>query len=273
MTNQSKSLKIKDLKPGDVLLCPPNDWVGKTIVKLTKGEVSHSAIYYGEVNEKPTLVHSHMHGMVFTSLEELFTDYKEKLCYVKRNPKGGGIDKVLQAADAYVKEGNPYSYGNLIILAMLGIFGQVSSKIIHTEDYYDFLERTASGLMRHLRGLMHKGKHPMTCSQFVSQCYTDGGKECDIQFKDLVVDIQIRPGRNGETTSLWEMIQQRGDDGLLHDRALTVADHEDAGTPAWNEQTAKRLFDLLSADEEGKHLTTSNKNVEQMGAKLLNILC
>ncbi|MCD8262063.1 MAG: hypothetical protein LUD15_11790 [Bacteroides sp.] len=271
MKNKAKSLEIKDLKTGDILLCQPNDWVGKAIVKLTKGKVSHSAIYYGEVNGKPSLVHSHMHGMVFTSLEELFTDYKEKVCYVKRNPTQCGIDQILYVAGTYVKEGNPYSYGNLIILAMLGIFGRVSTKIIKHEDYYDFLERMASILMKHLRELIHKGKHPMTCSQFVSQCFTDGGVECDIQFKDLVVDIRLRP-HNDDTTSLWEMIRQQGDECLSQAHTLTVAEQEDAGYNP--EETAKLLFDLLSGNvEEEKLLSNCRKDVVVMGTKLLSILC
>ncbi|MBK5720798.1 hypothetical protein JGH11_07920 [Dysgonomonas sp. Marseille-P4677] len=270
-TIEIKNLKIEDLKEGDFILCPPNDLIGKLIVRLSGGVVSHSAIYSGIVNGKPTIAHAHKYGIIYNTLEELFTFYDESFCYVRRNPNLQTVQPTMESADMYIKEGNPYSFANLTILSLLGIFSKLSAKIIKNETYFDILENLALSLMKDLSKLLHKDKHPMTCSQFVAQCYTN--KEYIIQFEKLIVDTEIRKGV-GDTTSLWEIMQQKSMTRLLKIEELNISEYEEVDSEDWNNRIAVKLNDLLDRYDAGllPEDTVSDEDIARTGIKLLTIL-
>jgi hypothetical protein len=59
--------------------------------------------------------------------------------------------------------------------------------------FYEFFSAVALLLMETARKT-YKGKHPMTCSQFVVQCFTDAGPDFDLRFDKLVAQYDTTEG-------------------------------------------------------------------------------
>ncbi len=184
----TKKITVDDLKPGDVFLCPPapwgkeGAWIGQAIVALTKGYVSHAAIYYGDKDGERYVADADVPGITFKKLDVFREDEPE--FYVRRHEKPDDLTPVLHAVDKYVNESNPYPFVNLGLLGLL----IVCNRYTHIDKHiYRFMVMLANILMKWARDWKHPGKHPMTCSQFAAQCYTDAGEQYDMAFSELII--------------------------------------------------------------------------------------
>lgn len=133
-------MKTKDLKPGDVLLCPPiampEGWIGQAIVLLTGGKVSHAALYCGERNKELQVAHSDLRGIIYMPLQ-LFID-EEPGFYVARHREQRDLNPVLQAASAYADKGIRYPVSDFAVLGLLILANRFSSNTLKSKIFYNF---------------------------------------------------------------------------------------------------------------------------------------
>lgn len=186
------NLKIEDLKPGDILLFPPNKlgdngWVGQAIILLTGGQVSHSAVFRGEKDGQLKVAHAEPKGIVSESFIALLES--EPGCYVKRHSIKTDLNPVLSVVEKYTDHDNPYPFLNLGVLGLLILENRFSEKTLKNRVFYDFTILIGLKIMKMVEKHKHAGKTPMTCSQFAAQCFTDAGDEYDIKFNKLLIQF------------------------------------------------------------------------------------
>lgn len=180
------------LMPGDVLLFPPNSiadggWVGQAIVYFTKGEVSHSAIYCGEIDGVAMIAHAEPNGINYQSFESLLAG--EPCCYIRRHTGKLDLTPVLDAVKKYTGNGNSYPFVNLGIIGLLILLNKFSDDRPLNQIVYDFALLVGVKIMKQTQERVHEGETPMMCSQFASQCYTDAGPRYDLKFDKLLLQF------------------------------------------------------------------------------------
>lgn len=199
-------LKPKDLKYGDILLFPPNEladggWVGQAIVLLTGGKVSHSAVYCGEKNDERRIAHATPDGIASASFNDLLKS--EPGCYVKRHVTETDLKPAVSAAvDKYTDCENPYPFLNLGVLGLLLLANRFSEKTLSNRIFYDFALLIGLKLMEAIQKHKYRDKKPMSCSQFVAQCFTDAGDEYDIRFNKLLIQFGALNAGKGNNSLL-----------------------------------------------------------------------
>lgn len=194
MAQRNKSVKdkvigMKDLKRGDILLYPPNDFVGRVILAVTKGSVSYSGIYYGDKNGKQYIAHVNKNAMMLTPFDEFMNAVK--ICYVRRLNVQSDLSPVLRSADIYLQGNNSYPYSNLILLALLMAVKKFSKNVLHSKKFYDFSLFVSLKMMKafsKIRVILGKGENTMICSHYVAKCFSDAGKKYSIKFKPILYD-------------------------------------------------------------------------------------
>lgn len=201
------NLKPEDLKPGDILLFPPNalpeGWVGQAIVLLTKGTVSHSALYWGEKEGVFMAAHAAPKGIGSVSFPDLVRS--EPGCFVRRRNEKEDPEPVLKAIDGYTDHENSYPFFNLAVLGLLMLANRFLNKTLRNRIFYDFALLVSAKLMKAVQEYRHPGKSPMSCSQFVAQCYTDAGDDYDIKFVKLLVQFG-ELNTTADETSLFDLL-------------------------------------------------------------------
>jgi len=186
---KDKVIGIKDLKRGDILLYPPNDFIGRAILAITKGTVSYSGIYYGDKNGKQYIAHVYKHAMMLTPFDEFMNVVK--ICYVRRLNIQSDLDPVLRSANIYLQGNNGYPYTNLVLLGILMVIKKFSKNILHSKKFYDFSLYVSLKIMKVLskiRAMLGKGENAMICSHYVAKCFSDAGKKYTIKFKPILYD-------------------------------------------------------------------------------------
>lgn len=121
-----ENLELKDLKPGDVLLCRGEGFISDMIVLLSGGTYSHAALYAGKINDQNCAIEATLRGVVCDPIEgfseETFTD-------VFRFKKGGHnlgeseypFEPIQKVGLDYANSGVKYAYDHLILLAVLAV--------------------------------------------------------------------------------------------------------------------------------------------------------
>lgn len=226
-------MKKKDLKPGDILLYPPNEWIGKSIVAITKGKVSHAAIYYGDIKGATYIGHSHLRGAEFMLSDQFLQDAKS--CLVRRYNGQSDLNPVLRTVDTYVQKHSFYPLPNMFLLGMLLISKRFSKNILHSKKFHNFLLYVTQKMILQLDPLyaaIKKGIRPMSCSQFVTQCFFDAGTKYHIKFKPIICEYD---GKLPDKNSLLELIpsqdknksiQLEGSRSLLPERTILPEDED-----------------------------------------------
>lgn len=248
-------MKIEDLKPGDVLLCCPDQhsWIGKAIVLITKGKVSHAAIYVGGENGKPQIAHSEAHGIVYMPFEE-FTVHEPAGFYVMRHNEQTDLQPVLNAVEKYINEKIPYPYANLGLLGLLILLNRFSKDTIKSRIFYRFASLVAIKLMKKIRDVARHGKATMICSQFAAQCYTDAGTDYDIKFNKLL--LQFGEAKNSAMEmSLFDLLRS-GNESEID----LLDDSESNEILAQEEQIAHDFIQLMEGAED---LSLTNDEVTE----------
>lgn len=186
-------MKKEDLKKGDVILFPPHDgdFIAKAIAYLTNGEVNHAALCYP--SEQGLLVAESIlkNGLVLNPFPEHIDEkYPLRICRMK---KPLDVEPLLKTTQKYLNEKNAYPNFNLGLLGGLLLFKKFAPHTLRNKVIYTFMELVANRLMILVRQRKYANKHPMSCSQFVAQCFTDTGADYDLHFDNLTVDFDEMP--------------------------------------------------------------------------------
>lgn len=178
-----KALTMADLKPGDILTFEgeEHDRVSFLIMKLTSSAVTHGALYF-QNSPVPALADAGKSGL---HLHEVENTPKSRTVYVSRikNPDDGGffsddkISPVLDCARGYLKSDLTYPYTDLVQLAFVMVFKDISNVSISLPVILGVLKFVTVEIKRLIDARMREGKHPMVCSAFVYQCFLDAAKK------------------------------------------------------------------------------------------------
>lgn len=185
-------MKKTDLRAGDVILFPPHkgDFIAQAIAFLTDGEVNHAALCYpdGEILKVAESILKD--GLVLDPFaEHIESKYPLRICRLRDILD---VTPVLEAAKRYLDEKNAYPNFNLGLLGVLLVFKKFAPHTWKNKIVYEFCTWVAEKLMELVREKKYSGKHPMSCSQFVSQCFTDAGDKYDLQFDSLIVNFETK---------------------------------------------------------------------------------
>lgn len=261
-------MKLEDLKPGDVLLCPPiplkkktKNWIGWAIILLTGGEVSHSAIYCGEKEGEPWIAHSDLRGIIYMPLKD-FMDEEPK-CYIRRHKDQTELLPVVEAIDTYAGKGNPYPVMNFGVLGLLLIGNMVLKDTLKNKIYYDFALLVGLKIIKEINEHKYPGKDAMTCSQFVSQCYTDAGETYDIKFEKLLLQFKQSNALDNQA-NLLDYINTADENEIITDEEINnILNNE--------ENIAADFIGLMQNDIDANRPVelVSESKLSRVGKKLL----
>lgn len=180
-------MKKNDLRAGDVILFPPhkNDFIAQAIAFLTHGEVNHAALCYPS-GEGLMIAESILKdGLVLNPFaEHIEPAYPLRVCRLKGCED---LQPVLEVVRKYLEEKNAYPNFNLGLLGVLLLFKKFALPTWTNRTVYRFAVLVSYELMLLVRNHKFTGKHPMSCSQLVAQCFTDAGKEYDLKFDRMTI--------------------------------------------------------------------------------------
>jgi len=151
----------RDLSPGDVFLYHGHNILGWAIRLLDGTDVNHAAIYLGDGKVGEALGQ----GVVQT---ELAQSVQGSVVRVFRHaPLPSDMKPVLGEAQAILKDGHSYAYGEILLLALLSITRKLPLPHLMGGLLRGILDKAAAILM----DITSQGRKPMICSEFVYRCY------------------------------------------------------------------------------------------------------
>jgi hypothetical protein len=187
---------VATLEPGDILLFTSDgSHVDRIICLLTASDVAHSALFYGNDILVDAATGCGIAGHLMRVLPRGQTapsgktspsrgTWVQREIYVRRLATSPLPIGVLQAARVYVLENNGFNLMGLIAIGLHLLFRMDPRPDSVAELLVELLQMLTgelSGLIPRKPGTGTKGPHPMFCSQFVCQCFTDGG--CTLQIR------------------------------------------------------------------------------------------
>lgn len=232
---------IKELKPGDVLIFKAgDDFVGRSIAWITKSDVSHAAMVFGN----DTIIEMGAKGIQLSHIH--LKDGSGGAYQLRLNP-AKAPESLILAAQKYLDRETPYDFPALVLLAGLLIYRQIrptpKMKIVT-----DMILRAACKILDALiDDIIHKkSARAMVCSQLVYQCYRDCGGEYEIKIHNG--DLQASNG----TARLIDLIGTAQDE-CLSEAEIPAVEHTDDELAkmllAALEESAKEDADLSFADD------------------------
>jgi hypothetical protein len=165
-------MDIKDLQSGDVLLFSGEEgsFISAAIMWLTDAPVSHAAMAYIPsttlVEESPPAVQTNQAADRFVH---------RTISVMRRRPPQSDMTPVLEAATGYLNDEEPYANANLYLVGILLIYRKFAPDTALQRVIIKILKKLTASLISHFNERKYPGKLPMVCSQFVFQCYEDGG--------------------------------------------------------------------------------------------------
>jgi hypothetical protein len=162
----------RQLQPADVLLYRGHDWLARAIQFFDGTEVNHA----GLVSAPDTVIEALGKGL---ERRDVATSYGRHDWVMARRLKTPlDMTPVTARADALFAEGHRYAYGQLLLLAFLGLTRKLAPSPVLRVLLRGVLDRAAEWLEQGLAG----GKQPMICSEFVFRCYDEARPEPDDPF-------------------------------------------------------------------------------------------
>jgi hypothetical protein len=168
------NLPVSQFEQGDIILFradfskPKEDWISIAIALLTKSDVSHSALYMG--NEIISDEASNGLG------KRIISDVNGILpIYIKRLLNPTDKAPVLNVANTFLSDDEPYDYPALVLLGLLLVYEDVSTSQIPEKLLLPILKYASSALDKWLQNKRNPGKAAMVCSQYVYECYKEAG--------------------------------------------------------------------------------------------------
>ena len=172
------TIHVEDLKPGDIMLFKgdQHEWISQAIMLLTNSDVSHAALYYDE--QQRNLVDEVLKGVGVHEVSDTTPDASDAhFVYVRRlkGPDGSAMPMtpVTDAATKYITAGEPYDKASLLLLALILLYKDFTPATWVQKVMIKIFQRAASIIDELINDILHPGKHPMVCSQFVFQCFED----------------------------------------------------------------------------------------------------
>ena len=180
-----KVIGLKDLKPGDILIFEgDNSRIDNLIKRFTKSEACHGALFV-QNGEKAILADSGGTGIDLHLLStEQFADEEKRTIHVRRLTKKGGfgadydsiVAPIVDAAYDYVRQDLPYPYSDLVLMAMILIYKNVSDEGLKQDVVIKLLRVATAELKKLIDDKYRDGKHTLVCSSYVYQCFLDASK-------------------------------------------------------------------------------------------------
>lgn len=168
----SKTIKVNELKQGDILLFSHTDeWDSKLISLITDSPVSHAAMSYYDYSE---IVEETPPCAVVAKLKERKVGRE---ITVMRLKKYEDMTKVLDIAKKYVNEKEPYANANLVFILIYLLFEKATISLKLQKLLCTLMKFVMSELIKLIDDVFRKDTHPMVCSQFVYNCYETAGEE------------------------------------------------------------------------------------------------
>lgn len=256
-----QKLTLLNLKAGDILTFEgeENDLISSLIMKLTNSKVTHGALYFQDspvqalADAGTTGLHAH----------EIADKEESRRAYVCRLTQPGNsafftdaeILPVMQAAKAYLDEDLSYPYSDLLLLAMILIYKDISGASIKQHIIIGILKIVAAEIKKLIDEKWHDGKHTMVCSSYVYQCYLDASKK-DERLKIKLENADIRGIRQeASAKTLFDLYAEHAEEYNFSATAFAI--EEDSGKD-------EKLEDLLKEalqDIDGEHVMLLKNNL------------
>ncbi|BDH45213.1 hypothetical protein TUM12370_12570 [Salmonella enterica subsp. enterica serovar Choleraesuis] len=212
-------ITLSALRRGDVLLFEgmDSDNISSTIMYLTNSRVSHAAMAYSEekAGQVATLVHE-ASPKVPLSVRDAAKSFGDRLITVRRLPESrdGDGDELIAAADRYLREEAPYNNYGLYMVGVLLIYRKFIPDSRTSLIVAGILKLATKLIVHRLNKKGFPAKHPMTCSQFVAQCYDDAGGRYRLFDYDLLMNNE-GVAEESESLSLLDMAIEAIEDSPL----------------------------------------------------------
>lgn len=213
-------MDINDLQSGDVLLFSgeKGSFISKAIMWLTDAPVSHAAMAY---TPSSTIVEETPPAVQTNPAAERFVD--RTITVMRHTPQQSSYTPVLDAATGYLNAEEPYANANLYLVGILLIYRKFAPDTLAQKIIIKILKKLTASIITYYNEHKFPGKLPMVCSQFVFQCYEDGGADYRLRIKDGVLgsaldvtaavpsllDQAIDRVRNDTTPAFREVISTR----------------------------------------------------------------
>lgn len=275
-------MKKNELRAGDVILFPPHkgDFIAQAIAFLTDGEVNHAALCYPDDKGELKIAESILKdGLVLDPFaEHIEEEYPLRIC---RMNGISDMTPVLDSAKKYLEEKNAYPNFNLGLLGLLLVFKKFSPHTWQNAIVYKFCVIVSQKLMELVRNIRHHNEHPMSCSQFVAQCFTDAGPAYDLDFDKLVINFNntnntITRAENNSQMSAIDIL------GNANDNDLCCNELNDASSESEDDMyILSNFIQVIKEQEHNAILTTrcpnqtnnlNNISLNKINAVTINII-
>lgn len=169
-----------------------NDWKDRLIIKLDNGIYSHAAVWDGECVVEATL-----HGVWRTTLEDEETQAYLDAYRWRPSPPNGHVlgdtdypyEPVTQEADTIAASGAKYSYGKLMLAALvIGV-----SKVPPDSITRALVRKVLNELAAWVLALEKEGKRGTTCTEVVATTFWDASPQ-----RRYAINIRVDGSRDSE---------------------------------------------------------------------------
>lgn len=177
-----QAVQLTELKSGDILIFDgeENDAISKLIMLFTKSKVSHSAIFMKEGNEL-ALADAGPDGL---NMHLVTNRPNAREVHIRRICKEGGfdgnfdrfIDPVIDIVHDYIMQGHPYPYLDLVLIAMIVVYKDVSHVSLKQTGVINLLKFASAELKKFKDEKLQGSKHSIISPSFVYQCYHDASR-------------------------------------------------------------------------------------------------
>ncbi|MBR4784124.1 MAG: hypothetical protein IK012_02585 [Fibrobacter sp.] len=229
-----QKLTIKDLRPGDILTFEGEDdhGISSAIMMLTNSKVTHGALYFQDspVEALADAGQSGLHAHEVIDKEDSRCAY---VCRLQKNDKGdlfsdSELYPVLHSAKGYLDLKMPYPYSDLVLLAMILIFKDISHVNIKQHVIIGILKIVAAEIKKLIDEKKHKGEHTMVCSSFVYQCYLDASKNNkDLKIKLSNSDMHVLKCAN-QAQTLFNLYAEHAAENNFETSRFMVQEEDDS---------------------------------------------
>lgn len=182
MKKIEKKITLKDLIPGDILMCVGINKVSKMVIALDGGKYSHAALCY----DKDHFVHTSTEGTTKHSFEEkdVLLDVKSAIdvfrYQFKEVDNGSSYEDlskaVIHQAEWYLESDTMYSFGRLALLAFLTTSKKLDyrNKALDLKLLTKYIDQASEWLAKIFKT---KKKKALICSEFIYRCYGEAESE------------------------------------------------------------------------------------------------
>jgi hypothetical protein len=155
-----------NLNPCDVLLYHGRGTISKLIRLFDGADVSHAGLYLGDGTVGEALGSGLERRPLATSIDGRHNDWVLARRMAAAAPS---MQPVLARAEAFLHDGRPYAYEQIVLLAFLG----TSRRLAVTNGLGALLRRVLDGAAEVMERFLVGKREPMICSEFVYRCYDE----------------------------------------------------------------------------------------------------